>query len=170
MRSCPSDRALRLLTSEESDSVIFDAIEEHIARCAGCRARLESLAWKCPIFEAPAHPVLTESGELPEIPGFAIEKELGRGSIGAVYLARDQMVGRQVALKVMQATQGADESRGNDGATKRRRSRSSATRMSWSFMTLENGTRGIISSLSTFPAERSRTVRLVRWSRAQRLD
>jgi hypothetical protein len=39
--------------------------------------------------------------ELPAIQGYAIERELGRGGMGAVYLARHERTGERVALKVM---------------------------------------------------------------------
>ena len=38
---------------------------------------------------------------IPEIREYAIERELGRGGMGAVYLARHKLTGTQVALKVM---------------------------------------------------------------------
>jgi formylglycine-generating enzyme required for sulfatase activity len=38
-----------------------------------------------------------------EIPGFRIERELGRGASGVVYLARELALGREVALKVLRA-------------------------------------------------------------------
>ena len=37
---------------------------------------------------------------------FEVEKEIGRGGDGSVYLAFDKKVGRQVALKLIQSFQG----------------------------------------------------------------
>jgi hypothetical protein len=48
-------------------------------------------------------------GEAPEIPGYQLGRELGRGGMGVVYLARRLGDGRQVAIKVMLAEREADE-------------------------------------------------------------
>ena len=41
------------------------------------------------------------TAELPEIAGFVIEEELGRGSMGVVYRAWQPRLARRVALKVI---------------------------------------------------------------------
>jgi len=50
-----------------------------------------------------------ESGS--EVAGLRIERELGRGSCGRVFLARDPVIGRAVAVKVIHAPHGAEEAR-----------------------------------------------------------
>ncbi|MDA1044283.1 MAG: protein kinase, partial [Verrucomicrobia bacterium] len=47
--------------------------------------------------------------DLIRIQGYAIEQELGRGGVGAVYLARNLETGRRVALKVMLPQVASDE-------------------------------------------------------------
>lgn len=44
-----------------------------------------------------------------QIPGFTIERELGRGAMGVVYLAHEIALGRDVALKVLRHGYGGDE-------------------------------------------------------------
>jgi eukaryotic-like serine/threonine-protein kinase len=77
------------------------ALAAHIEGCRQCREFLERRgragleSFSSSLAELPsAHAV-------PHIDGFAIERELGRGSMGVVYLAHRETLRRHVALKLM---------------------------------------------------------------------
>src|SRR6185295_3648654 len=57
-----------------------------------------------------AMPMMDTSGP-PELEGFAIERELGSGGAGVVYLARDLRLERKVALKVLPSEVALDPER-----------------------------------------------------------
>jgi serine/threonine protein kinase len=58
---------------------------------------------------APAAPTARGDESFPEIPGYRIERELGRGGMGIVYLARQAHAQRMVALKMVLAERARPE-------------------------------------------------------------
>ena len=101
MISCPTDDLLRRLGFESLDPLVFASLDDHIEECLECRQRIELLA-KDNIWDDPTLTCRPAERDAPRgIPGFVVEREIGRGATSVVYLARDQRLGRKVALKVM---------------------------------------------------------------------
>ncbi len=128
--ACPDfDDLLRFLEGETA-GVDDEVIVDHVEQCAACRAVLERVAATTqvsgvrtvrtfsperpdmsflrhireldlrhlPTLSAPPAPA---DAPLPQIPGYAILGELGRGGAGVVYHARHQMLQRSVAIKML---------------------------------------------------------------------
>jgi serine/threonine protein kinase len=108
MPPCPSDNTLRKLALDSLDPAVFAEIDAHIAGCDVCKQRLGRLVQECPSTESEAPICLPEEARPPTVPGFEIERELGRGAMGVVYLARDEKLDRSVALKVMPVARSAE--------------------------------------------------------------
>ena len=52
-----------------------------------------------------------QSSDLPEIPGYAVQREIARGAMGRVLAARDLSLDREVAIKIVLAGPGASDAR-----------------------------------------------------------
>src|SRR5579875_1420364 len=99
MSPCPSEGILRSLGTDALTEASYAAIEAHVEDCPRCKAALERLVRK-----SPGSPVsLPDSEQWPHIPGFEIERELGRGSMSVVYQAWQPSLERYVALKIVRS-------------------------------------------------------------------
>ncbi len=103
MLDCPSAAALAGLGTDLIEAETLASLEGHIEVCPECQAKLERLARRDVMGEPLTGPVLPGPDLVPTIPGFVIERELGRGAMGVVYQAIEQSLGRRVALKVVRS-------------------------------------------------------------------
>ena len=102
MSSCYSDDTLRRLIDEDLDPAVFRAMELHIEACPRCTAGLERIGrLGSGSGRLIANLLASTHEKLPDVPGFEILEELGRGNWGLVYLARKTGQNRLNALKLM---------------------------------------------------------------------
>ncbi len=101
MIDCPDPEELVLVAHGESNDL---ALAEHVASCPTCSAFAaavregEDIANR--VSDALA-PTTRRPSRLPEIEGYSIQREIGRGGMGVVYSAKQNSSGRHVALKVV---------------------------------------------------------------------
>lgn len=111
-QECPPIEALRRLGDDTMAEADFKALEAHVSGCAPCQELLEHLARS---EAADSNPFVgwrtSERMRPPQIPGFAIGAELGRGGGGVVYEALQLRIGRPVAIKVLDGSPTRDRDR-----------------------------------------------------------
>ena len=101
MSLCPSPETLGRLAHASSSDSRFSAMEAHVEACPDCQGVLERLAADSSACEDREPERLPPRGQPPTIPGFVIERELGRGGMGVVYQAWQPQLARRVAIKVV---------------------------------------------------------------------
>lgn len=102
MSLCYTDDTLRRLIDEDLDPKVFEEMERHIEACARCAAGLERIGRvDSGSGRLMASLLANYFNKLPDVPGFEILEELGRGNWGLVYLARKIGQTRLSALKLM---------------------------------------------------------------------
>jgi eukaryotic-like serine/threonine-protein kinase len=108
MSSCPAPEMLSQLAYDSSSGLRFAALEAHVQTCVNCQEVLERLAVDASVCEQRGPGRLAEPENPPAIPGFVIERELGRGGMGVVYQAWQPQLARRVAIKVVSASVGIE--------------------------------------------------------------
>ncbi len=101
MLACPPAELLRRLGSDSLSPADFAAIEAHVSGCERCQSDLERMAGESATPTALAVAPWPPGPVAPAIPGFEIERELGRGGMAIVYRAWQPSAGRHVAIKVV---------------------------------------------------------------------
>ena len=104
MTPCPSPERLGQLTLSSSSDSRFRAMEAHVEACPACQGILERLASDSSRDADPEPERRSLREHPPTIPGFVIERELGRGGMGVVYQAWQPQLARRVAIKVVSAS------------------------------------------------------------------
>jgi serine/threonine protein kinase/tetratricopeptide (TPR) repeat protein len=98
MSSCPPLEFLHRFGSDSPGGSTDRAVDAHINGCRLCQDVLDGLA---AVGSSGAGRVDVDPENLPRIPGFTIERELGRGGMGVVFLARELHPDRLVAVKFL---------------------------------------------------------------------
>ncbi len=105
MSSCPTPETIGQFANDQLSDSRYAALEAHVETCPACQGILEQLAAESSEFgtheRQPPPPK-----QRPTIPGFVIERELGRGGMGVVYQAWQPHLDRRVAIKVVSASAG----------------------------------------------------------------
>lgn len=102
MSECPHRSILESLGSCDRDDAELQLLELHIEKCERCQEILQRVASSNQLdltgtIDAATH--LPDAA--PDLPGFRIERELGRGGGSVVYLAEDLSTSRLVAVKLI---------------------------------------------------------------------
>ncbi len=118
---CPTAAALRRYVAGDGDAGERRAIGEHVERCAACASvvqQAKGVATRIGIASSGASAARSVGESLPfaetgagapsMIGKYRIERVLGQGGMGAVYLAENVDIGRKVALKVLLAKLAGD--------------------------------------------------------------
>lgn len=103
---CPDEQDFVDFSAGGLGAARLAAFEAHLAACADCALLLVELALQQPT----AHDARPHSSPQTRMVGrYTLEKILGSGGMGVVWLGSDPALGRAVAIKVLRPELGADE-------------------------------------------------------------
>jgi eukaryotic-like serine/threonine-protein kinase len=103
VHSCPTAETLARLGFDSLLDARSSSLDDHIDNCMICQGRLEQLVENDKAPQGAGSGFVPVPDVPPEIPGFEIERELGRGGMSVVYQARQPSLNRRVALKVVRS-------------------------------------------------------------------
>jgi tetratricopeptide (TPR) repeat protein len=110
--SCPTQQVLLGLVERTLDRPRAHDVETHLETCTSCQGVIHSLATGPTALGTPPPGSTPEAAPLGDHVSlgerYQVKHLLGRGGMGAVYLARDQTLGRDVAVKLHGAGSGGD--------------------------------------------------------------
>ncbi|MCC6337873.1 MAG: pilus assembly protein N-terminal domain-containing protein [Myxococcales bacterium] len=97
--ACPDDDVLVRFAHGGVTGEALPQLEAHLDTCHGCRTLVAAVAaGSAPAPPGPDAPVLRPGQQLGR---YEVERLLGAGGMGVLYLARDPKLGRRVAVKLM---------------------------------------------------------------------
>ncbi|HEY5949921.1 MAG TPA: serine/threonine-protein kinase [Kofleriaceae bacterium] len=109
---CPDDNILAAMVEQNLDPAHFAEVEIHIDTCEHCRKIVAAaITGKTLAVGTPAPDEAEVFASIVDVTiggRYVIEAVLGRGGMGTVYLARDQSLNRDVAIKLHRAGSGND--------------------------------------------------------------